>query len=150
MTRSLSTADPASADALRRAAYRLADAARQVEAALARTPANTPTWADLRWAHARLTAVLRLAPDPDQGEEPAPPALPPLPASQGRQPYGTRVPRNLWPLELETAGWLHLEVRASRRWVPPGSDGRRSERMTLTDAWAALRAQGGGQPPPSP
>ncbi|MEU4338381.1 hypothetical protein AB0F59_27620 [Micromonospora lupini] len=140
---------PAAVDALRRAAYTIAAATQQVEAALARTPANTPTWADLRWAHARLTAVLRLAPDPDPGE-PAPPALPALPAPQGRQPYGTRVLRNSWPLKLEAAGWLHLEVRTSRRWVPPGSDGRQSERMTLTDAWAALRAQGGGQPPPSP
>ncbi|WP_371408896.1 hypothetical protein OG423_32120 [Micromonospora zamorensis] len=146
----MSTAEPARADALRRAAYTIAAATQQVEAALAHAPANTPTWADLRWAHARLTAVLRLAPDPDQGEPPEHSPSPTLPAPQGRQPYGTRVPRNLWPLELEAAGWLHLEVRASRRWVPPGSDGRRSERMTLTDAWAALRAQGGGQPPPSP
>lgn len=58
-----SSSAPAPADPLRRAAYTIANAARQIEAALAHTPATALTWEDLRWAHAHLTDVLRLAPE---------------------------------------------------------------------------------------
>ncbi len=146
-SRSFSIARPSAtpADDLRRAAYRVADAARQVEDAMAYTPATAPAWADLRWAHARLSAVLRLAPDADSGPVLAPQDVPKRPGRRARET--AEITRDAWPIELEAAGWACLDVKSCRRWVPPGSDGRRADRVTLTEA-GALRGQAVRPQPP--
>ncbi|MEV0881758.1 hypothetical protein AB0I85_28500 [Micromonospora echinofusca] len=131
------SATPAT-DELRRAAYRVADAARQVEALIVHTPASATAWADLRWAHAHLSAVLRLAPDtPDEAA-----GSPMAETSERTTPTVQRDP-SVHVSALQDAGWLRLEVKSPRRWVPPGSDGSRADRMTQTEALAALRAQAG-------
>ncbi|NES30067.1 hypothetical protein GCE86_06675 [Micromonospora terminaliae] len=140
---------PPGVDEVRKAAYRVADAVRAVEDALAYTPANQASWDDLRWSAKRLSSLLRLAPERLDDAEPvrladsdrprvrrAAPAVLPDGGAHGNYRRADRE-------RLLAAGWRRVDILGdSRCWVPPGCDGGvRSERRSLAAALAALDAE---------
>ncbi|MFG2167417.1 hypothetical protein [Micromonospora chersina] len=140
---------PPGVDEVRKAAYRVADAVRAVEDAIAYTPADAEGWDDLRWAAQRLGAVLALAPEPDDvksGKWISRPRSAPVILPDGGPKGGYRRAERE---RLLAAGWRRLDLpQTSRCWIPPGCDGtQRAERQTLTAALAALDAEQ-GQPQP--